>query len=460
MKKVAIVGVEGSGKTVMLAGLGDLYARPDENGYFLAPKNYATASYVTEKISRMRKGEWPVATAEDVLQGLDWTLKRSQGERVRPKEVCEVSCLDFAGEVYRLAFGIRQDAIPTDLVDEVSALKKYIRNADDLIVLINLRDVIAQGADEPRVQEAMWITNEILSYALNGTGGRKAPRAVIVLSQADSYAETIASCGGALGVLQRYLPHVAYNYSWLDILTASAVDKTELNDDGNEVPAPDFQPTKLRVIMGWIRAGLESAETTSTVGPDAQLHFHCPRCYEKIEAAPDMVGSEGVCPTCESKIVVPPPAFTPARPPRPSPPRKPSPRKPSPRQPSPPVVQRPSGIWRHFTFTGRRNRAEYWKSLGYFVILFGVSISFLAGVEGSIEANGGESGGGEMFIVLAPVIASLVFFMSNIVRRLHDFNARGIWGLFSVFPPTMVLSLIIIGIIPGTEGDNNYGPEP
>ena len=28
MKKVAIVGVEGSGKTVMLAGLGELYSRP------------------------------------------------------------------------------------------------------------------------------------------------------------------------------------------------------------------------------------------------------------------------------------------------------------------------------------------------------------------------------------------------------------------------------------------------
>ena len=37
MKKVAIVGVESSGKTVMLAGLGDLYTYPDADGYFLAP---------------------------------------------------------------------------------------------------------------------------------------------------------------------------------------------------------------------------------------------------------------------------------------------------------------------------------------------------------------------------------------------------------------------------------------
>ena len=315
MKKVAIVGVEGSGKTVMLAGLGELYSHPDEDGYFLAPKNYATASYVAEKINRMRRGEWPVATAEDVMQGLDWTFKRRQGGRQRPEDVCEVSCLDFAGEVYRLAFGIRQGAIPGDLADEVAALKKYIRNADDLIVLINLRDIIAQGPQEPRVQESMWITNEILSYALDETGGRRAPRAAIVLSQADSYAETIKACRGPQGVLARYLPHVANNYSWLDILAASAVDKTMLDDNGNEVPSPDFQSEKLRAIMGWIRAGFEAVETTSTVGADAQLHFHCPRCYEKIEATADMVGAKGECPTCGNRITVPPPGATPATPP-------------------------------------------------------------------------------------------------------------------------------------------------
>ena len=40
MKKVAIIGVEGSGKTVMLAGLGDLYSHADDDGYFLSPQNF------------------------------------------------------------------------------------------------------------------------------------------------------------------------------------------------------------------------------------------------------------------------------------------------------------------------------------------------------------------------------------------------------------------------------------
>ena len=252
MKKVAIVGVEGSGKTVMLAGLGELYSHPDAAGYFLAPKNYATASYVAEKIAKMRQGEWPGANAEDVLQGLDWTLKRRLDERSRPEDACEVSCLDFAGEVYRAAFGMRQGNVPGNLVDGVQSLKDYIRNADDLIVLINLRDIIVQGVHEPRVQESMWITNEILSYALVETGGRKAPRAAIVLSQADSYSETIKTCNGPVGVLAKYLPHVANNYSWLDVFAAYAIDKTRLDDKGRVVPDPSFTSEGLRPIMRWL----------------------------------------------------------------------------------------------------------------------------------------------------------------------------------------------------------------
>ena len=29
-----------------------------------------------ETIARMRRGEWPMATADDVMQGLDWTLRQ------------------------------------------------------------------------------------------------------------------------------------------------------------------------------------------------------------------------------------------------------------------------------------------------------------------------------------------------------------------------------------------------
>ena len=252
MKKVAIVGVEGSGKTVMLAGLGDLYTYPDEDGYFLAPKNFGTAAYVAEKIERMRKGEWPPATAGDEMQCLDWTLKRSVSEDGKRSEaVCEVSFLDFAGEVYRTAFGIGGgDAA---LKEQAEKLKRYVQEANDLIVLINLRDVLVHGIRDLRVQEAMWITKSILDVALSEESEHKTPRAAIVLSQADSYAETIKACGGAKGVLKKYLPYVANEYGGLNVFAVNAVDKTVLDDDGNVVPAADFTTQGLLPILKWIR---------------------------------------------------------------------------------------------------------------------------------------------------------------------------------------------------------------
>ena len=255
MRRVAIVGVDGSGKTVMLAGLGDLYAHPDANGFFLAPKDFGTSAYVNRQIALMRAGHWPKATVGDELKGLNWLLRRQKpGER--PEDVCEVSFLDFAGEVYRAAFGVGHVGDSQGLSAQIGQLKSYVRDADDLIVLINLKDVIAHGLTDRRTEEAMWISNSILEYALNDKDGGKIPRASIVLSQADSYAEIISDCGGAVGTLSRFLPHVANDYSWLDIFAASAVDKTHVDDDGELVPSPDFKTNGLSPVMTWILRGV------------------------------------------------------------------------------------------------------------------------------------------------------------------------------------------------------------
>ena len=100
----AAVGYDYTAPLVMLAGLGDLYSRPDDKGYFLAPKDFNTSTYVSELMERLRSGSWPAATADDVFQGLEWTLRRRSDIGGRPTDICEVSCLDFPGEVYRKAF--------------------------------------------------------------------------------------------------------------------------------------------------------------------------------------------------------------------------------------------------------------------------------------------------------------------------------------------------------------------
>lgn len=99
MKNVVIVGPEGSGKTVMLAGLGALYARPDADGYYLEPLDRTTYVYVSGLVHEMRNGRWPAATETDAQKQLTWNLRHRDGPS-GGKTLCRLSFLDFAGEIY------------------------------------------------------------------------------------------------------------------------------------------------------------------------------------------------------------------------------------------------------------------------------------------------------------------------------------------------------------------------
>ena len=78
MAQVTIVGVEGSGKTVLMTAMGALYERPDTEGYFLSPENPAAFDFVKMQMDIMRNGQWPAATLTDSLRYLNWIclLKR------------------------------------------------------------------------------------------------------------------------------------------------------------------------------------------------------------------------------------------------------------------------------------------------------------------------------------------------------------------------------------------------
>ena len=249
MKKVAIVGVEGSGKTVMLAGLGELYSHPDAEGYFFEPKGAETVEYVRSKMARLRSGKWPEATAPDALVNLGWTIKKSR-KFGRPKSVCKLDCLDFAGEVYLSAFGGKPNPL---LRAEESCLRQYINEADSIVLLVNLRDAISHGGDSQRAAYTEFASLQLLKSIFEGRGyGGKYQRVLIALSQADVYQATIESCGGPKKTLERYLPLIANSFGWLNVIAVSAVDKTEVADDGMVVPAADYTLDGLKPMMQWI----------------------------------------------------------------------------------------------------------------------------------------------------------------------------------------------------------------
>ena len=135
MKKVAIVGVEGSGKTVLMAAMGDKYESPDADGVFLKPVNRETYSYYTKEMAKLRSGKWPLATESSVLE-LEWMLMRKSGSNSAQAQLGRLSFLDFGGEVYRFAFGDKSQAELDGLgLDEqrknaIERLKAHVENAD------------------------------------------------------------------------------------------------------------------------------------------------------------------------------------------------------------------------------------------------------------------------------------------------------------------------------------------
>jgi uncharacterized membrane protein YhaH (DUF805 family) len=103
------------------------------------------------------------------------------------------------------------------------------------------------------------------------------------------------------------------------------------------------------------------------------------------------------------------------------------------------------------TTTGRITRATYWKFFGVF---YGLMI-LLAFVSSERPSAGLSLVVGLVFIPLA-LIGIIVQ-----IKRWHDRDKSGWWVLINLVPCIGALwTLIECGFLPGTPGDNRFGPEP
>lgn len=112
-----------------------------------------------------------------------------------------------------------------------------------------------------------------------------------------------------------------------------------------------------------------------------------------------------------------------------------------------------------FSFKGRIRRSDYW--IGMIVIFVGMVAvaSILAGVWKVDLADRYDL---RASAIQAGVV--LLFMWPNLavsVKRLHDRDQSGWWILLSFLPVIgNVWTLVNLGILRGTPGDNRYGAEP
>lgn len=252
MKKVAIVGVEQSGKTVLMAAMGDKYRKPGEDGLFLYANSRKTIEYCNEQINKLRnQHKWPDSTPPDSLVNLEWTLMRRK-KGGKPEELCSVAFLDFAGEIYRYAFADSEDDADkrNSYRNQIEAIKSHLRDAESVMVLVNLSDIINSRGVSKKASEMDWLSQRIFDFIFSEASEK---RVAIVFTQKDLYNETIVECGGLQGVFEEYMPSVFYRHeSQILPFSVSAVNKTVPGDDGEQMPASDFDSEGLDELLDWM----------------------------------------------------------------------------------------------------------------------------------------------------------------------------------------------------------------
>lgn len=254
MSKVAIVGVEGSGKTVLMAAFGEKYVAPDENGVFLdAVPETTTFDFVHKVSADMREGKWPQATPPHSVSSLDWRLCRREGKKL--DYLCDISFLDFGGELYRYAFGASSEKEREPYREQIGKLMSHIDGADALVVLLNLKDVINGHGNDQRTMAMLKATRGIVDHARSRL---PSDRVLLVFSQYETFRTIVESEGGLRATYAKHLPFMLGPYPDLPLAAVSAVDRTVLTPEGYEVPASDFASSGLDTLMDWIVADVES----------------------------------------------------------------------------------------------------------------------------------------------------------------------------------------------------------
>jgi uncharacterized membrane protein YhaH (DUF805 family) len=106
-----------------------------------------------------------------------------------------------------------------------------------------------------------------------------------------------------------------------------------------------------------------------------------------------------------------------------------------------------SDIW--FGFQGRIGRSTYWLKVIIPIFLIWMVLMVVDVVVGTGVLS-------LLFLIVSiwPQIAAAV-------KRFHDRNKSGWWVLIGFIPVIGLIWLLIdIGILKGTEGENQFGPDP
>ena len=102
---------------------------------------------------------------------------------------------------------------------------------------------------------------------------------------------------------------------------------------------------------------------------------------------------------------------------------------------------------KYATFAGRTRRTDFWWFTVFLALVYG--LVYLLDTATAAPVFGA-------FALLAFILPSL----SVTVRRLHDSDHAAWWLLLVFIPIVGTIGLLLMAVLPGTSGENRYGPAP
>ena len=107
-----------------------------------------------------------------------------------------------------------------------------------------------------------------------------------------------------------------------------------------------------------------------------------------------------------------------------------------------------------FSFSGRIGRGQYW--MGYFVQVAIAGLSWMCLLTGLQNEN--------ILLLLVPIIVlpfGLWMAFAIMAKRYHDRDKSAWWILIGLIPIVgPIWQLVELGLLRGTDGSNEYGPDP
>jgi uncharacterized membrane protein YhaH (DUF805 family) len=114
--------------------------------------------------------------------------------------------------------------------------------------------------------------------------------------------------------------------------------------------------------------------------------------------------------------------------------------------------------WLLTSFDGRINRAKFWAGIGVLVALGIVATLIDLIIGSSIDIGGGSQMG---IVSLLASLASIYLALALYAKRWHDRDKSGWWSLIALVPFIGAIWILVeLGMLEGTRGANQYGPDP